>query len=265
LPTPPQQALVRVPDLAGNTVGVASSLLRGAQLALVAVDTIEAAFGEGRIDSQSPRAGDLVPVGTGVRVQLSLAGQVPPFSPAGPPEVLTGNNQAGSVQQATLVVVPDLVGLSTAEAESVLFGAGLQPSYTDLVRSEAGVAGTVLAQVPAAGDVVPAATSVNLTAVRVGLGLGRVVIPALGLFLLALGAFALRRRARTGGEVATQQPPKISPRPRLRPVVAAASYELELTGPLFRGLPLHIRARRDRGEIELVAGKSLTASGGFDG
>jgi hypothetical protein len=264
LQTPPQQALVRVPDLVGNTVGVASSLLREFQLALVAVDTIETAFGEGRIDSQSPRAGDLVPVGTGVRLQLSLAGQVPPFSPAGPPEVLTGNNQAGSVQQATLVVVPDLVGLSTAEAESVLFGAGLQPGYTDLVRSEAGVAGTVLAQVPAAGDVVPAATSVYLSAVRVGLGLGRVVIPALGLFLLALGALALRRRARTG-KLATQQPPKISPRPRLRPVVAAASYELELTGPLFRGLPLHIRARRDRGEIELVAGKSLTASGGFDG
>jgi hypothetical protein len=74
-------------------------------------------------------------------------------------------NQAAPSEAASAVtdaLVPGLVGLEQAAAEAALIGVALVPGQVDTAYSEAAPAGTVLAQDPAAGTVLPAGSSVSL-------------------------------------------------------------------------------------------------------
>jgi eukaryotic-like serine/threonine-protein kinase len=69
--------------------------------------------------------------------------------------------------EAIYVLVPDLVGRASDEAERILIGAGFVLGTKTLgEKDETFVSGTILKQVPAAGDSVKAGTPVSITIAR---------------------------------------------------------------------------------------------------
>jgi len=127
-----------IPSVAGMTEDAAASTLNAAGLIVGAVST---AYDEhipaGRVISQEPAAGIEVPPGTAVAVKLSLG---PPALPA-----------------------PDVVGKARAEAEIILFAAGLRPGMVEEQYSSTVAAGSVIAQIPSAGTPVVAGAAIAFT------------------------------------------------------------------------------------------------------
>ncbi|HOQ32295.1 MAG TPA: PASTA domain-containing protein, partial [Candidatus Hydrogenedens sp.] len=95
-------------------------------------DTVPA----GSVISQSPAGGEQVPPGSAVNLVIST-GPCP-------------------------VTVPDVVGMSQAEAESAITGAGLTVGTISQQCSDTVPAGSVISQSPAGGEQVPPGSAVNL-------------------------------------------------------------------------------------------------------
>ncbi|MCR4403275.1 MAG: Stk1 family PASTA domain-containing Ser/Thr kinase [Firmicutes bacterium] len=131
--------MVEVPDLKG--MDLRQALLELERLELKAGSQSEEYSSEierGRVLSQSPDAGRRVEKGVPVDIVLS----------AGP--------------QPNVVVVPELVGTTVSEAESMLASAGLVRGDVVEQPREGEDPGIVLSQVPAAGQEVERGTPVNL-------------------------------------------------------------------------------------------------------
>jgi eukaryotic-like serine/threonine-protein kinase len=129
---------VTVPDLDGMTLDEARRTLTDVGLELGDLTTGESQTGvpEGTVVGQSPDAGGDVDEGSAV--DLVVAG-------------------------APNVVMPDLAGLSQAEAEAAVTAAGLIVERVTTVYSNDVPAGKVADQTPSAGTTVPQGTPVTLT------------------------------------------------------------------------------------------------------
>ena len=157
---------VTVPDVVGQREAAATDELEAAGLVVTSARAYSDDVTAGRVIAQAPEAGaqrgrrrgrgtarlarraaqpvpDAVAVGdrgalaVGVRVRAAVRGADPPTDPAVP-----------------TAIVPDLVGTDAAQAEAELEELGLRPVPLDAPNASA-PAGTVYAQLPAAGTEVP--------------------------------------------------------------------------------------------------------------
>ena len=127
-----------VPDLLGLTQTQAEAALTSVGLTLGTVseaysDTVTA----GLVVTQEPAAGAPVSSGSAIAISVSL----------GPESV----------------IVPDVVGLSQANAQTALTNAGLTVGATNEAYSESVAAGLVISQEPPAGVTAPRGSSVTIT------------------------------------------------------------------------------------------------------
>ena len=136
-------AMVSVPDVTGMTQAAATAALADAGLTLAEVkQAANATIAAGTVITQSPSAGTEAPQGSPVTITVST-GPAPSAKPS-----------AGAV--------PDVTGLTQAEAVSTLNAAG----YTAVVAQHASAtvpAGTVTSQTPSAGVIVAAGTTITIT------------------------------------------------------------------------------------------------------
>ncbi len=130
-------AAVSVPDVVGMTQASAEDAILTANLTVGTVTTEHSAtVPEGSVISQNPEAGTSVAQGTSVDLVVSL-GLAP-------------------------VLVPDVVGLAQADAESAITGAGLIVGTITTQYSDTVPEGHVISQDPAAGTSVASGSSVDL-------------------------------------------------------------------------------------------------------
>ena len=127
--------LVSMPDVADLDVGLARQVIEAAGLHLTRTDTVHQDPPLGTVVGTTPAAGTMVRAGDSVSVTIS----------SGP----------------SSVAVPDLVGLTVGAARERLAAAGLRVGA--LTQQFAGIAGTVLAQRPASGELVTRESGVDLT------------------------------------------------------------------------------------------------------
>ncbi|MBS1788374.1 MAG: PASTA domain-containing protein [Acidobacteria bacterium] len=146
-PATPTPLMVNVPDLKGQTTASANQQLRGGNLRLGQITTLESNETQGTVIQQQPASGTLVAIGTVVNIVLAA-----PLTPAVTPTPTV---------TPTPVVVPDLRGKSRIEAIQSLRAASLglgqvttQPSNFPL--------GTVIEQQPLPGSSVQAGFAVNV-------------------------------------------------------------------------------------------------------
>ena len=118
---------------AAAETAIGSAGLRVGSITEVNHDTIAA----GQVISQTPGGGAAVPSGTLVELVVSL----------GP----------------ALVTVPDVVGIAQAAAQAAITDAGLTVGSSTTANSDSIPAGSVISQNPAAGTLVPRASSIDLT------------------------------------------------------------------------------------------------------
>jgi serine/threonine-protein kinase len=129
-PDQPAQETVAVPDVTGQTSDAAVSTLNGAGLLAQPFEAYSDTVAEGTVITQYPEAGTEVLQGSSVAVVVSL-GEEPSNGP-------------------DAVEVPDVVGMSAAEAEQTLTDAGLGVVDIEYPSSDA-PQGEVFAQIPEAG------------------------------------------------------------------------------------------------------------------
>ena len=127
--------LVSVPDVTDLDLGTGRQVIEAAGLRVGRVDTLAQDVAAGTVIATTPGAGGTLRPGDPVQVSVSR----------GPASIS----------------VPQLVGLTVAAARERLAAAGLRVGLLDQ-RFE-GKAGTVLAQQPAAGEMVTKESGVNLT------------------------------------------------------------------------------------------------------
>ena len=127
--------LVRVPEVIQFDIDLARDVLQAAGLKLGTIDTIHGSDDFGTVLTITPAAGSTVRLGQAIDVSISR-GPAP-------------------------VRVPDLTNSPLAVARDRLVAAGLRVGA--LTQRSEGKAGTVLAQLPAAGEMLPRGSAVNLT------------------------------------------------------------------------------------------------------
>lgn len=128
--------LTTVPNVVGDTVGAATLLLTGSNLILGGVLVVfSPTVPAGLITSQSPAAGASVVVGSAVSVIVSKGP-----SPS---------------------IVPDVLGLSAADANTAIINAGFIPAAGDPVVTEAYTIGDVADQSPLGGVIAPQGSTVT--------------------------------------------------------------------------------------------------------
>jgi len=129
---------VAVPNVTGKAQADATTALKNVGLVAVAVSGYSDTVSAGSVIAQNPTAGTNVPSGSEVAIEVSK-GKAP----------------------SAVVKVPDVVGKTESQATSAIRGAGLEPKvvkdYSDSV-----VAGTVIAQLPAAGSGVEPGAEVGI-------------------------------------------------------------------------------------------------------
>ena len=136
---PPRLDSVEIPDLVGRTWDAEQLATELAELTLgvaaVEVETVE--FAEGTIMGQAPVAGSLQQGGITVTVEVAVAPDLP-----------------------SVLAMPEVVGLSEAEARQVLAAGGLgvevyiEPFFDEEAERFGGEPGAVWRQAPAAGSTV---------------------------------------------------------------------------------------------------------------
>ena len=142
-------AIVTVPEVVGLPQGAAESALQDLGLAVGTVDTgISESVPAGSVMSQDPEAGASVDAGSSVALVVSI----------GP----------------SAVVVPDVVGLAQAAAESAIVDAQLVIGTVGTASSDAVPEGHVISQQPAGGASVAPGVSVSLV---ISTGLPTVAVP----------------------------------------------------------------------------------------
>ncbi len=127
--------VITVPDVSQFNVDLARDVLQAAGLQVGVIDTVPGNDDFGTVQSITPAAGATVPMGRSIDVTIS-SGPAP-------------------------VHVPDLASVSLDVARARLVAAGLRVGT--LTSGVGGKAGTVLAQLPAAGEMLPRGSAVNLT------------------------------------------------------------------------------------------------------
>lgn len=163
--------LTRVPDVVGRTVEEARRRAEREDLALEEVLGIHHAQPPGTVVAQEPLAGQMTPPGSPVRVTVSL----------GPPER----------------PVPDVVGLSREQAETILIQAGFE---VEVLRVDASAdVGQVVGTRPVPGTPVGLPGGVRLL---VSAGASTVRVPDLAMLSLTEADLTLRRLGLRLGEVA---------------------------------------------------------------
>lgn len=130
----PTNTTVAIPSVVGFTVADATRELESAGLIVGDIREQPSDQPKGVILQQSPRSGEVV--ASGARVNLVVAGDSEP-------------------------VIPDLVGLSQADATNALLEAGFRLGKIESQDSPKPV-GTVIAQTPVAGNTAPKDTEVSL-------------------------------------------------------------------------------------------------------
>ena len=136
--TGPQR--VPVPDLVGYDAALAGQLLTAAGLTIRSVDSTQAPLPRGVVVNTRPPAGAPLVPGTGVTLVVRVG--------------------------APTIVVPDLAGLTTAEAEFALADVGLILGASVRRTSLAAEAGTIIEQRPAPGTLSAPGGAVNVTVAR---------------------------------------------------------------------------------------------------
>lgn len=137
---------VPVPDVVGMQASEATAALRkaGFEVNLVPVPSQEPA---GTVVAQNPAAGTLPKPGTAVRLNVAQDG-----SPSTTTDQTTtqGTTTSPATRPPAQAAVPDVVGLTQAQATRALHDVGLKPSL-QFVPSQQDAVGTVVAQARAAG------------------------------------------------------------------------------------------------------------------
>lgn len=127
--------LVTVPEVSQYDIDLARDVLQAAGLKLGTIETIHGSDNFGTVLTITPAAGSTVRLGRSIDVSIS-SGPAP-------------------------VRVPDVTSLSLGVARERIIAAGLRVGT--LRQGVEGKAGTVLAQLPAAGEMMPRGSAVNLT------------------------------------------------------------------------------------------------------
>ena len=136
---PPRLDSVEIPDLVGRTWDAEqlATELGELTLGITAVEVESVEFAEGAIMGQAPTAGSLQRGGITVTVEVAVAPDLP-----------------------SVLTMPEVVGLSEAEARQVLAAAGLgveeyiEPFFDEEAERFGGEPGTVWRQAPSAGTTV---------------------------------------------------------------------------------------------------------------
>lgn len=131
---------IPVPDVAGFDGALAAHLLAAAGLTVTRVDSLQAPAPRGAVLQSRPSAGTVLTPGGGVALVVSRG-------------------------QPT-ITVPDLMGLSQADARARLEGEGLRLGTAARERTTAASPGTVVGQRPAAGTLAASGTVVDIVVAR---------------------------------------------------------------------------------------------------
>ena len=263
---------VTLPDLTGMSEAAALDLLAGADLAGGTLEYRESPAGAGLVLEQWPAAGQQVDVGSAVDLVIAAVETVEIPNLVGLPvdaarqvlgalrlevgaetrrqsrvdaegTVVAQDPQAAArfavgspvdlvVAEPALIGVPEIVGLAVDDVDGALTAAGLVAGEVEM-RFSLAAGGTVLAQGPPAGTVVPIGTTV---AVSVARDRG----PWAGLLAALLAAAALVGRARRRRTRRTVGPPPASPAgapvfpagPEVGPALSAAPPAVAPAAPV---------------------------------
>jgi serine/threonine-protein kinase len=131
---------IPVPDVAGLDSGIARRLIAAAGLVVADVESVQAAVVPGVAMLTRPAAGTPLPAGSSLRLVVSIG--------------------------APTLSVPDLLGLSQADARTRLEVAGLTLGAVTRRRTSDAAPGTVVAQKPAAGTLAAPGTVVDIIVAR---------------------------------------------------------------------------------------------------
>jgi serine/threonine-protein kinase len=131
---------IPVPDVSGYDATIAEQLLSAAGLSLGRTEATQAPAPRGVVINSRPPAGTALLPGTDVTLVISVG--------------------------APTISVPDLIGLTSETADSLLQEAGLRLGTTVRRSTFRGAPGTIIAQQPAPGTLSAAGTAVNVTLVR---------------------------------------------------------------------------------------------------
>ncbi len=127
--------MITVPDVSDFNIDLARDVLQAAGLQVGVLDTVPGNDDFGTVQSIAPAAGSTVQLGRSIDISISR----------GP----------------AAVRVPDMASVSLGVARERLVAAGLRVGT--LTPGVGGKAGTVVAQVPAAGEMLSRGSAVNLT------------------------------------------------------------------------------------------------------
>lgn len=131
---------IPVPDVGGLDATLAQSMVAAAGLVVSQVESVQAAAPTGQAMMTRPPAGTALAPGAGVTVVVSRG--------------------------APTIPVPDLLGMSSADARTRLETEGLQLGTVTRRRTTEGAPGTVVAQKPAAGTLAAPGTVVDVVVAR---------------------------------------------------------------------------------------------------
>jgi serine/threonine-protein kinase len=149
---------VPVPDVVGEQVSDATATLRkaGFELNIVSVPSNEPT---GTVVAQNPAAGTVPETATTVRLNVAQEGN----SSTTTGQTTTQGTTTGETtpQPPLRATVPDVVGLTQAQATKTLHDSGLKPSL-QFVPSQQDPVGTVVAQAKAAGTTLGRGESVQI-------------------------------------------------------------------------------------------------------
>ena len=151
---------VKVPNVVGQKQSTATSTLKASRLGAKTASSYSSSVAKGVVMGQAPAAGTKVKSGTSVGVAISLG-----KAPSAPPPATT-TPPGGGVKPPTepgvpLVTVPDVTGQTSSAATAALQKLGLEPLPYEAPSDEA-ASGIVVAQLPDAGETVPATFPVLL-------------------------------------------------------------------------------------------------------
>lgn len=151
---------VTVPDVVGHTQAAATSALKAAGLGAKTAGAYSSSVPKGMVMGQTPASGAKVKSGTAVGLAVSL-GKAPSTQPPAPTPPPGGGVKPPTEPGVPLVKVPNVTGQTSSAAAAALQKLGLQPMPYDAPSDEV-AKGIVIAQLPAAGEMVPATFPVLL-------------------------------------------------------------------------------------------------------
>lgn len=151
---------VTVPDVAGQNQSEATSTLKAAGLGAKIATGYSSSVPKGVVMGQAPASGAKVKSGTSIGLAVSL-GEAPSTQPPAPTPPPGGGVKPPTEPGVPLVKVPNVIGQTSSAASAALQKLGLEPVPLDFPSDEV-AKGLVIAQLPEAGETVPATFPVLL-------------------------------------------------------------------------------------------------------